>query len=219
MKGMSIKMEKANSLIPAIIQDYESREVLMLAYMNRKSLSESIRKGTTCFWSRSRNKLWNKGETSGNFQKIREIRYDCDGDALLILVDQEGPACHTGNRSCFYRKLKDNPRQAGKNLVFKTSMDLGSRMGILDGIYSVIEKRIEGHAQGSYTFSLHEKGLDEILKKVGEETIEIILASKHQKKKDTIYEIADLFYHLLVLMKEKKITPADISLELESRRK
>lgn len=212
-------MKEKNGLIPAIVQDYKSREVLMLAYMNRLSLEKSMSEGTTWFWSRSRGKLWNKGETSGNFQEIKEIRYDCDGDSLLILVDQKGPACHTGEKSCFYRRLEGKPGEADKNLVFDKNTRKASGMEILDELYGVINKRIEEKTTGSYTVSLHKKGLDEILKKVGEESIEVILASKHQEKQDTINEISDLFYHVLVLMAEKKITPVEISQELASRKK
>ncbi|MGM0365830.1 MAG: bifunctional phosphoribosyl-AMP cyclohydrolase/phosphoribosyl-ATP diphosphatase HisIE [Actinomycetota bacterium] len=199
-------------LIPAIIQDYETREVLMLAYMNRQSVRRSIETGTTWFWSRSRKKLWNKGETSGNYQKIREIRYDCDGDALLFLVEQTGNACHTGNRSCFYRKIE------GDGLKLKLNFGDG-RQSVIDELFEVIGARIEGKSQRSYTYALHSKGLDEILKKVGEESIEVILAAKHQKKDDLINEISDLLYHLLVLMAEKKLVLEDIYRELESRRK
>jgi phosphoribosyl-AMP cyclohydrolase / phosphoribosyl-ATP pyrophosphohydrolase len=203
-------MEKSG-LIPAIIQDYKTREVLMLAYMNRESLKRSIETGTTWFWSRSRQKLWNKGETSGNYQKIKQVRYDCDGDALLFLVEQIGAACHTGNRSCFYREMDG---QVKVKLSFREGAP-----SVVDQLYRVITDRIEQKSEHSYTYSLHRKGLDEILKKVGEESIEVVLAAKHQKKADLVYEIADLVYHLLVLMAEKKIKIEDICQELESRRK
>jgi len=199
-------------LIPAIIQDYETREVLMLAYMNRQSLKKSIETKTTWFWSRSRQKLWNKGETSGNYQRIKQIRYDCDGDALLFLVEQVGNACHTGQRSCFYREIEDD--EVKIRLDFKEDGP-----SIVDELYRVISARIEEKSAQSYTYSLHRKGLDEILKKVGEESIEVVLAAKHQKKDDLVYEIADLLYHLLVLMAEKKIRLEDIYHELESRRR
>ncbi len=198
-------------LIPAIVQDYKTREVLMLAYMNRQSLKKSIDTGTTWFWSRSREKLWNKGETSGNYQKIREIRYDCDGDALLFLVDQIGEACHTGNRSCFYRKKETN------DIVER--LDFPASQNIIEELFEVIKSRLEEGSEKSYTYSLHKKGLDEILKKVGEEGIEVVLAAKHQEKADLVYEISDLIYHLLVLIAEKKLTLEDVYKELESRRK
>jgi len=156
-------------LIPAIIQDYNSREVLMLAYMNQESLKKSIETKTTWFWSRSRQKLWNKGETSGNYQTIKEIRYDCDGDALLFLVEQVGVACHTGHKSCFYRELGDSIRV---QLNFKES-----GCNILDELYRVITKRIEQKTDSSYTYSLHRKGLDEILKKVTAEGTGVLFVS------------------------------------------
>jgi len=186
-------MEEGKILIPAIIQDYRTREVLMLAYMDRVSLKKSIEEGNTWFWSRSRNRLWKKGETSGNIQTIKDIKYDCDNDAILILVDQKGPACHT--------------------------MEPASRSEIIKILYDVVKERIAKGKKGSYTFSLHDKGLDEILKKFGEEAIEVILAAKHQKKEDIIYEISDLIYHLLVLMGEKDIDPGQVYDELKSRRK
>ena len=204
------------TIIPAIVQDYNTREVLMLAYMNMESLKKSLEEGYTWFWSRSRKKLWKKGETSGNTQKIREMRYDCDNDAILVMVEQNGEACHTGNMSCFYRKLVDPET----DIDFKKDMDLPSGSpGIIAELYEVIKERISEKKEGSYTFSLHKKGLDEILKKIGEEAIEIILAAKHQEKKDIIYETGDLLYHLLVLMAEEDIEPADIFEELRSRRK
>jgi phosphoribosyl-AMP cyclohydrolase / phosphoribosyl-ATP pyrophosphohydrolase len=208
-------MEEGKILIPAIIQDYRTREVLMLAYMDRVSLKKSIEEGNTWFWSRSRNRLWKKGETSGNIQTIKDIKYDCDNDAILILVDQKGPACHTGNRSCFYRTLTDPE----KDINFSKKMESASRSEIIKILYDVVKERIAKGKKGSYTFSLHDKGLDEILKKFGEEAIEVILAAKHQKKEDIIYEISDLIYHLLVLMGEKDIDPGQVYDELKSRRK
>jgi phosphoribosyl-ATP pyrophosphohydrolase/phosphoribosyl-AMP cyclohydrolase len=207
--------EKTSGLVPAVIQDYKTGEVLMVAYMNRESLKKSLATGTTWFWSRSEKKLWNKGETSGNIQKIKTIKYDCDGDTLLISVDQVGNACHTGNRSCFYRTLKD----IDKNIDFnKCSMD-SSEQNIIDELYGVIESRIKDKVSDSYTYSLHKKGLDEIIKKFGEESMEVVLSSKHQDKRSTVNEIADLVYHLLVLMVEKKITLEELFNELKSRRK
>jgi len=204
------------TIIPAIIQDFKTREVLMLAYMDRESLKKSLKEGYTWFWSRSKNRLWKKGETSGNTQKIKEMRYDCDNDAILVLVEQKGEACHTGNMSCFYRKLEN----AEADIDFKKDMDPpAGDPGIIAELYDVIEDRISGEKDGSYTYSLHRKGLDEILKKIGEEAIEVILAAKHQEKKDMVYEMGDLLYHLLVLMAEEGVEPADIFKELRSRRK
>jgi phosphoribosyl-ATP pyrophosphohydrolase/phosphoribosyl-AMP cyclohydrolase len=205
-----------NTILPAIVQDYKTKEVLMLAYMNMESLKKSLKEGYTWFWSRSKNRLWKKGETSGNTQKIKGMHYDCDNDAILVLVEQKGEACHTGNMSCFYRELKDP----------ETDIDFGKDMkalaedpGIITELYEVIKNRISEKSKGSYTYSLHQKGIEEILKKIGEEAIEVIIAAKHQEKKDMIYETGDLIYHLLVLMAEEGIKPADIFKELRSRRK
>ena len=213
------------NLIPAIIQDCRTNEVLMLAYMNKESLEKSIQTGTTWFWSREREKLWNKGETSGNIQKIKEIKYDCDGDTLLIKVDQVGNACHTGNRSCFFRNIDIEAKNLEKIDWGKLNFDYnykglsGKSINILNELYNVVEDRIKNKSPNSYTYSLHKKGLDEILKKVGEESIEVILSSKYQKNERTVYEIADLMYHLIVLMVEKKITLDQVFEELKSRRK
>ena len=204
------------TLIPAIVQDYETGEVLMLAYMNQESLEKSLKEGYTWFWSRSKNRLWKKGETSGNTQKIRQIKYDCDNDSILVRVDQKGGACHTGSRSCFYRELED----PGNDIDFEKDMGVsGVDSEIIGELYDVIKQRIIEKKDGSYTYLLHKKGLDEILKKLGEEAIEVILAAKHQDKKDIIYEAGDLLYHLLVLLAEKDIELARLFEELRSRRK
>ncbi|MCD4669023.1 MAG: bifunctional phosphoribosyl-AMP cyclohydrolase/phosphoribosyl-ATP diphosphatase HisIE [Actinomycetia bacterium] len=208
-------MKKDKKLIPAIIQDHRTKEVLMLAYMNKQSLKKSLEEGTTWFWSRTRGKLWKKGETSGNTQKIKEIKYDCDNDSILVLVEQKGVACHTGNRSCFYRMLTDPEN----DIDFEKPAVSEDKCAIIGQLYEVISTRISDRKKDSYTYSLHMKGIDEILKKIGEEAIEIILASKHQEKKDIVYEIGDLLYHLLVLMVEKGIEPDIVFDELISRRK
>jgi phosphoribosyl-AMP cyclohydrolase / phosphoribosyl-ATP pyrophosphohydrolase len=211
----------APALIPAIIQDFKTNEVLMLAYMSRESLVKSMQTQTTWFWSRSRKSLWNKGETSGNIQVIKEIRYDCDSDTLLVKVQQDGNACHTGHRTCFFNIIDANDKksvQATETLRFSDT-NAGSNFDVLNELYDKVNGRIEEQALDSYSYSLHKKGLDEILKKLGEETIEVILSSKHQEKNRTISEVADLMYHLIVLLVEKKITLADISNELLSRRK
>ncbi|MBA7484023.1 Histidine biosynthesis bifunctional protein HisIE [subsurface metagenome] len=214
-KKINIEENKNTSLIPAVIQDYKTKEVLMLAYMNKESLRKSLSTGTTWFWSRTKKKLWNKGQVSGNIQKIKEIKYDCDGDALLVSVEQIGNACHTGMRSCFYRTLEN----IDSNLDFKKYFKENSKQNILDELYGVIESRIKNKVSDSYTYSLHKKGLDEIIKKFGEESMEVILSSKHQEKQDMVSEIADLVYHLLVLMVEKKITLNELFDELKNRRK
>ena len=188
-------------LIPAIIVDAETGAVLMLAYMNQESLQISISEGRTCFWSRSRNSLWRKGESSGNIQHIVGIKTDCDKDALAVLVKKDGPACHTGADSCFSEDVF-----SGDALPFS-----------LDGLYRIIGDRKENHTPGSYTTYLFEKGVDKILKKIGEEATEVIIAAKAGDKGETIYEIADLLYHTMVLMTEMEITPQDVIKELAAR--
>lgn len=218
-KSEKVYMErnKKVGLIPAVIQDYKTGEVLMLAYMNKQSLEKSLETGTTWFWSRTRRKLWNKGESSGNIQKIKNIRYDCYGNALLIGVEQVGNACHTGKKSCFYRTLKDIENDLDFEKYFKE--EESSKQNILDELYDVVKNRIKNKVSDSYTYSLHKKGLDEIIKKFGEESMEVVLSSKHQEKRNTVSEIADLIYHLIVLMVEKKIILEEVFGELKSRRK
>ncbi|MBQ9861035.1 MAG: bifunctional phosphoribosyl-AMP cyclohydrolase/phosphoribosyl-ATP diphosphatase HisIE [Clostridia bacterium] len=189
-------------LIPAIVVDAVTKRVLTLAYMNRESLQVSMEKELTCFWSRSRNELWLKGETSGNYQHIVSITADCDSDALVVMVEPDGPACHTGTTSCF-----ENP-------VFQSEeRHEFSYQGLMD----LIEGRKVEKKEGSYTTYLFEKGLDKILKKVGEECTEVIIAAKDNDKPETIYEIADLAYHVMVLMIEQGISLEDIHKELASR--
>ncbi len=188
-------------LIPAIVVDDETKKVLTLAYMNKESLKISMEKGLTCFYSRSRNELWLKGETSGNYQHIVSITADCDKDALTVNVKKDGPACHTGTDSCF------------NDLVYEGEAPAFS----LEGLIKLIEGRKTEKKEGSYTTYLFEKGLDKILKKVGEECTEVIIAGKAGDKKETIYEIADLTYHVMVLMIEMGISLDDIHSELASR--
>ncbi|BFJ86813.1 bifunctional phosphoribosyl-AMP cyclohydrolase/phosphoribosyl-ATP diphosphatase HisIE [Ruthenibacterium sp. TH_2024_36131] len=192
----------AQGLIPAIVVDAGSGKVLTLAYMNRESLSISLAEGRTCFWSRSRQTLWRKGETSGNVQHIRTITADCDRDALVITVDKEGPACHLGTDSCFNDPLYIS--QSGEPFS-------------VEGLYQLLQGRKETLPEGSYTTYLFQKGLDKILKKVGEESTEVIIAGKAQDKAETIYEIADLMYHVMVLMVEMGISVEDVRKELASR--
>lgn len=189
-------------LIPAIIVDAVSKKVLTLAYMNRESLEISLEKGLTCFWSRSRQELWLKGETSGNYQHIVSVTADCDNDALVITVEKDGPACHTGTDSCFTHELWQS--EDLHDFSYQQLMEL-------------IESRKTDKKEGSYTTYLFEKGLDKILKKVGEESTEVIIAAKAQDKKETIYEISDLAYHVMVLMIEMGISLEDIHKELASR--
>ncbi len=189
-------------LIPAIVVDAWSRKVLTLAYMNEESLKISMEEKRTCFWSRSRQELWRKGETSGNVQHIVSITADCDRDALIVLVDKEGPACHLGTDSCFNDPVYIN--EEAEDFTF-------------DGLFELLKDRKEKHPENSYTTYLFQKGLDKILKKVGEESTEVIIAGKAEDKAETIYEIADLAYHVMVLMTEMGITPDDIRKELSKR--
>ena len=189
-------------LIPAIVVDSVSKRVLTLAYMNAESLKISMEKGLTCFFSRSRQELWLKGETSGNYQHIVSITADCDKDALVVVVEPDGPACHTGSFSCFEAPVW----QSDELHEFS-----------LQSLYALLEGRKAEMPEGSYTTYLFQKGLDKILKKVGEESTEVIIAGKAQDKKETIYEIADLAYHVMVLMVEAGISVEDIHRELASR--
>ena len=189
-------------LIPAIVEDADSGEVLTLAYMNRESLEISMEKQLTCFWSRSRQELWLKGETSGNYQHIVSITADCDKDALLIKVNPDGPACHLGTFSCF-----ENPVfESDENEAFS-----------LQALMDLIEGRKKTMQEGSYTSYLFEKGIDKILKKIGEESTEVIIAAKADDKKETVYEIADLVYHVMVMMIQQGISLEDVRQELKSR--
>lgn len=192
----------SNGLIPAIVVDTDTKQVLTLAYMNWESLEISMQEGCTCFWSRSRQTLWRKGETSGNRQHIVSITADCDRDALVVEVKKDGPACHTGAESCFFQPIFDGPAPAG--FTYEALMQL-------------LEGRKAEKPEGSYTTYLFEKGLDKILKKIGEETTEVIIAAKDQDRANTIYEIGDLAYHVMVLMVEAGISLADLRQELASR--
>ena len=189
-------------LIPAIVQDYYTKEVLTVAYMNREALEITMAEGTTCFYSRSRQELWRKGETSGNTQKVVSIKSDCDNDALVIEVIKKGPACHTGAESCFF-----NLEYVGEGETPFSYQDL----------YEMIEGRKSEPKEGSYTTYLFEKGMDKILKKVGEESTEVIIAGAKNDKEETVYEIADLAYHIMVMMVEQGITLQDVTAELSKR--
>ena len=189
-------------LIPAIVVDAKTRQVLTLAYMNEESLRISMEKGLTCFYSRSRQQLWLKGETSGNYQHIVSITADCDKDALVVSVEKDGPACHTGAESCFFEPVWESDE------LHEFS---------LQGLMKLIEDRKTEKKEGSYTTYLFEKGIDKILKKVGEESTEVIIAAKADDKRETVYEIADLTYHVMVLMIEMGISREDIFDELASR--
>ena len=198
---MALKFDE-NGLIPAVVQDHWTKEVLTLAYMNEESLAISIAEQRTCFWSRSRKELWRKGETSGNVQHIVSITADCDGDALVVEVVKDGPACHTGEESCFHRQL----------FLSKELKPFS-----YEGLYRLIAGRRTSPKEGSYTTYLFEKGLDKILKKVGEECTEVIVAGKGGDRDETIFEIADLCYHVMVLMVQSGISLEDVTRELSRR--
>jgi len=189
-------------LIPAIVTDAVSKKVLTLAYMSRESLEISMEKGLSCFWSRSRQELWLKGETSGNYQHIVSITADCDNDALVVMVEKDGPACHTGSDSCFFKPVW----QSGERSEFSA-----------EGLYALLEERKAAMPEGSYTSYLFSKGMDKILKKVGEECTEVIIAAKGEDRRETVYELADLAYHAMVLMVEMGISVEDVQRELASR--
>ena len=188
-------------LIPAIVVDVNTKEVLTLAYMNAESLEITLRERKTCFWSRSRQELWRKGETSGNYQHVVSVTADCDKDALVIKVKKDGPACHTGAESCFFQPLYVDEERHEFSVY---------------GLYNLLLQRKTERPEGSYTTYLFEKGLDKILKKVGEESTEVIIAGKAEDKKETVYEIADLTYHILVLMAQMGITVDEVQEELAS---
>ena len=189
-------------LIPAIVTDARTGQVLTLAWMNRESLGISMEKELTCFWSRSRQELWIKGETSGNYQHIVSITADCDRDALVVAVEKDGPACHTGTESCFTAPVWES--------------DTRQEFHLRD-LYALLEGRKRDKPEGSYTTYLFEKGLDKILKKVGEESTEVIIAAKAEDRKETVYELADLMYHAMVLMVEMGIPLEEVRQELASR--
>ena len=191
-----------NGLIPAVVVDAYSKKVLTVAYMNKESLKISMEKGLTCFYSRSRQELWLKGETSGNYQHIVSITADCDNDALTVVVEKDGPACHTGTDSCFTNPVY----QSEERHEFS-----------MEGLYQLLVDRKEKMPEGSYTTYLFQKGIDKILKKVGEECTEVIIGGKAGDKAETIYEIADLAYHVMVLMVQMGISVEDIQKELASR--
>ena len=198
---MELKFDE-RGLIPAIVQDHYTKEVLTLAYMNAESLAITIDERRTCFWSRSRQELWRKGETSGNVQRVVSITADCDKDALVVEVVKNGPACHTGAESCFF-----NPLYLSDEL----------KQFSYEGLYRLIEGRKTSPKEGSYTTYLFEKGLDKILKKVGEECTEVVIAGCKRDRAETVYEIADLAYHVMVLMVQSGITIEDVTRELEKR--
>ena len=206
MDMSKIKFDE-KGLVPAIAQDAKTGRVLMLAYMNAESLQMTLDSGYATYFSRSRQQLWRKGETSGHTQRVLEMRYDCDGDALLLTVEQEGPACHTGEISCFH-----NP------VLTADADDLPPTADVVQQVYDVICDRKEHPREGSYTNYLLDKGVEKICKKVGEEASETIIAAMKRSKPEVCYEAADLVYHLLVLLFEQGVTPDDLWAELARRR-
>ncbi|GGD98882.1 bifunctional phosphoribosyl-AMP cyclohydrolase/phosphoribosyl-ATP diphosphatase HisIE [Paenibacillus nasutitermitis] len=202
-----------DGLVPAIIQDSISKEVLMMAYMNRESLEKSAQSGETWFWSRSRGELWHKGATSGHTQRIVSMHYDCDGDTLLVRVEQTGVACHTGRYSCFFNEVDGFSGSADKD----TAEPGGDRFAMLSQLEAVIAQRYAERPDGAYTTYLFEKGVDKILKKVGEETAEVIIAAKNKDNDELRCETSDLIFHLMVLLRERGMPLDDVMRELGHR--
>lgn len=209
-RGIKELIEKlkfdGNGLIPAIIQDFENNEILMMAYMNKETLEKTLATGQAHFWSRSKNRIWKKGETSGHVQLVKEILYDCDEDTLLIKVEQKVAACHTGHRTCFYRRITP-----------PTPPEEVYRENIIERIYDVVLDRKRNPKEDSYVSSLLRGGKDKILKKISEEAGELILGSKNEDRKEIIYEMADLWFHTLVVLGYHEITPSEIYEELKRR--
>ena len=200
----------AHGLIPAVVQNIETKEVLMVAYMNADTLKQTLETGRATFWSRSRKEVWVKGDTSGNYMYVKEIRVDCDADCLVLLVNPAGPACHTGNRSCFFRKVEN-----GKLVKDDTAPE---RNDIFEREQAVVIDRKKNPEDGSYTNYLFDKGEDKILKKVGEEAAEVVIAGKNRDKGEISYEVSDLIYHLTVMLVDNDMTWNDIYKEMERRR-
>lgn len=202
-----------NGLLPAVLQDYQTGQVLMLAYMNEEAFEMTIESGKATFWSRSRQKLWTKGETSANYQYVKDIKIDCDNDTLLLLVDPAGPACHTGNRSCFYRKIDKDFSENEESNEQKKKEDIS----FYKKLYEIVVDRKKNPKEESYTSSLIKKGIDRVAKKIGEEASEVIIAGKNEDKEEIIYETADLIYHLFIMLVLYDIKISDIEKELEKR--
>lgn len=207
-----------DGLVPAIVQDATTGEVLMLAYMNRESLERTLSTGRTCFWSRSRKALWVKGETSGNYQDVTSVHLDCDRDALLVRVRQTGVACHTGHRSCFFTRVSPEPEPGGRDAEAEARAGIAGAEGVLSELYGTICDRKRRMPAGSYTASLMSGGKDRILKKVAEEAGEVMLASKNDDREEIVREMADLWYHSLVVLGYHDIPPRAVCEELAKRR-
>ncbi len=204
----------AQGLVPAIIQDAASKDVLTMAYMNAESLKLTLESGETWFWSRSRSELWHKGATSGHTQKVKSLAYDCDADTLLVKVIPNGPACHTGKQGCFFNEI-----QVGAAIDSTPNAPLLStdRFAILSTLEATIAQRDAERPEGAYTTYLFEKGIDKILKKVGEETAEVIIAAKNHDQQELRYEASDLIFHLMVLLREEKLSLDEVMTELDNR--
>ncbi len=205
----------ASGLVPAIVQDAQSKEVLMLAYMSKESLQKTVASGMTWFWSRSRNELWNKGATSGHTQKVAALSYDCDADTLLVLVEQKGPACHTGSYSCFTNEIKIEREEGAASAV--AACESSERFAMLGKVEQAIAERDAERPEGSYTSYLFNKGLDKILKKIGEEAAEVIIAAKNDDNDELRSEASDLIFHLMVLLRERGLPLDALMQELEER--
>ncbi len=205
----SVKFDE-KGLVPVVTQDTKTKEVLMVAYMNEEAFDKTIETGKVHYYSRSRSKLWLKGETSGHFQLVKSIKLDCDGDTILVEAEQIDSACHTGNKTCFFRTMVDGE--------WKENEEEKPTAAILHEVYNVIVDRNVNPKEGSYTNYLFTKGLDKILKKVGEEAAEVIIAAKNKSKEEIRYEVSDLMYHLMVLLVERGLTLEDIYGELKGRR-
>lgn len=222
MSGWSPETEAAirwgdDGLVPAVVQDAVSKDVLMLAYMNRESLAKTIETGETWFWSRSRGELWNKGATSGHKQKVRSIAYDCDGDALLVQVEQIGPACHTGRYSCFHHPVQTGAEGGSGESSGREPAEGADRFRMIGELESIIARRYAERPEGTYTTYLFEKGLDKILKKVGEESAEVIIAAKNRDNDELRNETSDLIFHMMVLLRERGLALDDVMAELARR--
>jgi len=215
---MKIAIEDVNfnaaGLIPVVVQDARTRQVLTLAYMNAESLAKTLESNETWFWSRSRSRLWHKGETSGNTQRVVDVRLDCDLDALTVLVVPSGPACHTGAESCFHNEIQSTRPADTDSMV-----DPGALGEVLQNLYALIESRKRERPEGSYTTYLFDQGLDKILKKVGEESAETIIAAKNDDRDALVKESSDLLYHLVVLLVERGLSLGEVRDELVSRGK
>jgi len=206
----------AHGLVPAIVQDVETKEVLMLAYMNEESLRRTLRERKACYFSRSRQSLWLKGETSGHFQEIIDIKFDCDQDALLLTVKQTGMACHENHFSCFHYELTNDGFKLTGEPEVRPEPSLGRTLELLT---DVIHSRNQERPEGAYTTYLFEKGIDKILKKVGEESAEVIIAAKNADPEEIKCEVSDLFYHVLVMLEERGVGVSQVAKELLKRRK